>query len=349
MSAAHQAGRSRPSGTRLDGILVVAKPAGPTSHDVVALVRRLSGVRRVGHGGTLDPFASGVLPVFLGYATRMVEYHLGDAKSYRASVVFGARSSTDDLDGELTPGDAAPPERETVEAALADFRGPISQVPPDHSAVHVAGRRAYQLARQGERPQLTPRAVTIEALDLVEWDTVDAGRPMAVLEVRCSAGTYVRSLARDLGERLGCGAYLGALTRTASGPFRLSEAQPLEVVRSELAAGRAETLLLPMDTGLAGIPVVTVSHADRLALARGQVVRAPAGITGTPSAVGQAVGAGAHVVRVVDDDGRLLAMAHVRADRLYPDKVFESPEPADVSPADVTGADARLAIEADEA
>jgi tRNA pseudouridine55 synthase len=335
VSSAHQAGRGRTSGSRLDGILVVAKPAGPTSHDVVALVRRLSGVRRVGHGGTLDPFASGVLPVFLGHATRMVEYHLGDAKSYRASVVFGARSSTDDLDGELTPGDVAPPDRATVEAALADFRGPISQVPPDHSAVHVAGRRAYQLARQGERPQLTPRAVTIEALDLAEWDTADGGRPMAVLEVRCSAGTYVRSLARDLGERLGCGAYLGALTRTASGPFRLSEAQPLEVVRSELAAGRAEDLLLPMDTGLAGIPTVTVGHADRLALARGQVVRAPAGLTGTPSDGDQAVRAGDHVVRVVDAEGTLLAMARVRAGRLYPDKVFIAAAPPDVPPTDV--------------
>jgi tRNA pseudouridine55 synthase len=332
--SAHQAGRDRASGPRLDGILVVAKPGGPTSHDVVALVRRLSGVRRVGHGGTLDPFASGVLPVFLGHATRMVEYHLGDTKSYRATVVFGARSSTDDLDGELTPADTPPPDRDAVEAALAAFRGPISQVPPSHSAVHVAGRRAYQLARQGEHPQLAPRSVTIEALDLVEWDTADPTRPLAVLEVRCSAGTYIRSLARDLGERIGCGAYLGALTRTASGPFRLTDAQPLEVVRSELAAGRAESLLLPMDTGLTDIPTMTVSPADRVALARGQVVRVPAGATASLPAEGQRAEAGELLVRVVDADGSLLAMARVRAGRLYPDKVFVAPEPvAAASPA----------------
>jgi hypothetical protein len=134
----------------LDGILVLAKPAGPTSHDIVALVRRLSGVRRVGHGGTLDPFAAGVLPVFIGRATRVVEYHLTDEKAYRAVVAFGARSTTDDLEGELTPGDSPVPSREAVEAALEPFRGTIEQVPPDYSAVRVAGRRAYELARHGQ-------------------------------------------------------------------------------------------------------------------------------------------------------------------------------------------------------
>src|SRR3954454_13546272 len=133
------------TGPELDGILVVGKPTGPTSHDVVAIVRRLTGVRRVGHGGTLDPFAAGVLPVFLGHATRMVEYHLADAKAYRAVAILGASSTTDDRDGELTPGAEPVPDRATVEAALAPFRGTIEQVPPDHSAVHIGGRRAYEL------------------------------------------------------------------------------------------------------------------------------------------------------------------------------------------------------------
>jgi tRNA pseudouridine55 synthase len=304
----------------IDGILVVDKPAGPTSHDIVALVRRLSGVRRVGHGGTLDPFAMGVLPVFVGQATRMVEYHLADEKAYRCTIVFGARSTTDDIDGELTPGDGPAPERAAAEAALAAFRGPIDQVPPDYSAVHVSGRHAYQVARGGQKPELSPRTVTIHALELTEWDGSDPVRPAAVVELRCSAGTYVRALARDLGERLGCGAYLGALTRTASGPFRLDAAHPLEHVRTELAAGRAKTLLLPPDAGLEGIPQVRLPARDRAALAQGQVVRVR-----SPRST-EGLGAGAPeegaIVRVVDEHHRLAAMAHLREGRLHPDKVF---------------------------
>jgi tRNA pseudouridine55 synthase len=300
------------------GILVVSKPAGPTSHDIVALVRRLSGVRRVGHGGTLDPFAMGVLPVFLGRATRMVEYHLADAKAYRCTIAFGARSTTDDIDGELTPGGPSP-DRAAVEAALGAFRGRIEQVPPDFSAVHVAGRHAYQLARGGQKPELTPRTVTITELELAGWDDTDPSRPTAVLELRCTAGTYVRALARDLGERLGCGAYLGALTRTASGPFRLDEAHGLEHVRAELAAGRIAELLLPPDAGLEGIPMVRILGRDRAALAQGQVIRIRDGIAPVAETVTSEEGA---IVRVVDEAGRLAAMAHLRGGRLYPDKVF---------------------------
>jgi tRNA pseudouridine55 synthase len=316
--------RKPEGGPRIDGILVVAKPAGPTSHDIVALVRRLTGVRRVGHGGTLDPFAMGVLPVFMGRATRMVEYHLADEKAYRASVVFGARSSTDDIDGEMTSIDSVLPTREVAEAALAGFRGQIEQVPPDHSAVHVGGKRAYELARGGEKPVITSRQVTIHALELTGWDTADAARPMAELEVRCSAGTYIRSLARDLGDQLGCGAYLGALTRTASGPFQIDAAHPLEHVREELAAGHTERLLLSPDAGLDHIPLVEIPAKDHEALARGQIIRLRGQISG--SADPAVVLSEAQLVRVVDESGRLAAMAHVKQGRLYPDKVFISPE-----------------------
>jgi tRNA pseudouridine55 synthase len=310
--------RERP---RLDGILVVAKPPGPTSHDVVAIVRRLTGVRRVGHGGTLDPFATGVLPVFLGHATRLVEYHLADEKSYRATIVLGARSTTDDLDGDLTPTDGPVPGREALEAALAAFRGPIVQVPPDHSAVHVGGRRAYELARRGEKPELRPREVTVHALDLEAWDATDPNRPAAVLAVRCSAGTYVRSLARDLGEALGCGAYLGALTRTASGPFRLEDAHPLEAVREALAAGRASDLLVPPDAGLDGMVRVALPPDEVAALARGQVVRHRGG-----SLPPRGEGPHADLLRVVDEAGRLLAVARRgEGGRIRPDKVFVEP------------------------
>lgn len=294
---------------RLDGILVVAKEPGPTSHDIVALVRRLSGVRRVGHGGTLDPFAAGVLPVFVGHATRLVEYHMVDVKEYRAVVAFGARSTTDDLDGELTPGGAKAPQRHEVEATLGAFRGEIEQVPPDYSAVRVAGRKAYELARHGEKPELRARRVTIHRLQLIDWTADAAERPLATIEVRCSAGTYIRSIARDLGEQLGSGAYLAALTRTASGPFRIDDARPLEDVRAALVDGRARDILLPMDTGL-DFPELNLNEAELSALARGQQLRRAA------SDVGEGL------VRVLDPHGRLVAIARFSGGVLQPEKVF---------------------------
>src|SRR5258705_2711170 len=219
----------------MHGVLVVAKPAGPTSHDVVALVRRLAATRRIGHGGTLDPFASGVLPLFLGGATRLVEYHLADDKSYRATICFGATSTTDDLDGELTPVAGPAPTRDAVGSSLHGFLGPQLQQPPAYSAIQVGGRRAYAMARAGEAVVLAPRQVDIKRLELLELDDRDPDRPIAIVDVTCSAGTYVRALARDLGARLGSGGYLGALVRTASGPFKLDGARSLDEIRS--AAG----------------------------------------------------------------------------------------------------------------
>ena len=305
--------------TDVDGILVVDKPVGPTSHDVVALVRRLTNVKRVGHGGTLDPFAAGVLPVFLGRATRVVEYHMADPKAYRALVALGARSTTDDLDGELTPTDAPAPDSDAVEAVLPAFRGPITQVPPDYSAVHVGGRRAYEMARGGEKPELRARDVTIHSLELTAWDDSDATRPTATLEVRCSAGTYIRALARDIGERLGVGAYLAALTRTESGPFTLAAARPLDAIREALGAGRTRDLLLPPDTGLDAMPRVSVTADELGALARGQVIRPRGARLPEPGETG--------LLRVVDEGGRLAAIARVESGRLYPEKVFVAPVP----------------------
>lgn len=290
------------------------KPVGPTSHDVVAIVRRLSGARRVGHGGTLDPFAAGVLPVFLGQATRVVEYHLRDDKSYRAVMVFGARSTTDDIDGELTPADSPVPTRAQVEEVLAGFVGTIEQRPPDYSAVRIAGRHAYELARHGQTPQIKPRTVTFHSIAVVEWDERDPERPAATVDLRCSAGTYVRALARDAGERLGTGAYLGALVRTASGPFRREAAHPLERVRELLGDGRVTELLLPVDTGLDAWPEVRVDPADLASLVRGQVVRARGVSLPPPGPDGQ--------VRVMAPDGRLAAMARVDGGRLHPEKVL---------------------------
>lgn len=303
-------------GPGLDGILVINKPAGPTSHDVVALIRRLAATKRVGHGGTLDPFAGGVLPIFLGHATRVVEYHLGDTKRYRATVCFGGSSSTDDLEGEITPSDGPAPGRKAVEAALAAMIGPILQRPPAYSAIKVGGRRAYAMARAGETVVLAERQVTLHELDLTAWDDADPERPIAVMDVTCSAGTYVRALARDLGETVGSAAYLGALTRTASGPFELADAVPLDDVRAAAADGPdgLTAMLRPIDDGLDTFPVIDLSETELAAVARGQFVRPAAGI---PSPA-------AHY-RLRGPDGRLAAIASADGTRLAPDKVFVSP------------------------
>lgn len=303
------------TGPGLHGILVLAKPPGPTSHDVVALVRRLSGTKRVGHGGTLDPFAGGVLPVFLGRATRVVEYHLGDRKQYRATVCFGATSTTDDLEGELTPVPTVPA-RDDVDRALPAFRGPITQVPPAYSAIKVGGRRAYALARAGQTVEMQPRQVEIHRLELTEWDATEPERPIAIVEVDCSAGTYIRALARDIGAAAGSGAYLGALTRTASGPFTLDDAVPLDDVRTAAGegTGRLAALLQPVDAGLADLPVASLTADEVPSFARGQHVTPAAGVPRTPAPDSP--------LRVVGPDGALVGIAHVAGSRLAPDKVL---------------------------
>jgi tRNA pseudouridine55 synthase len=304
----------------MDGILVLAKPAGPTSHDMVALVRRLAATRRVGHGGTLDPFATGVLPIFLGRATRVVEYHVGDPKNYRATICFGASSTTDDLEGELTPATGPPPRQAALEGALAGFLGRIVQRPPAFSAIRVSGRRAYALARAGETPELTPREVTIHRIDLVSWDASEPERPVAVVDVDCSAGTYIRALARDLGEAVGSVAYLGALVRTASGRFRIEDAASLDDLRAAAAAGPTalRALLRPIDWGLESFPAVTLTPDELAAVSRGQVIRPSAGMPD-----------GSERVRLLDRDGNLVAIAARQGARLAPDKVLvevRSPE-----------------------
>ena len=312
----------RSLGRGLDGVLVVAKAAGPTSHDIVALLRRLAQTKRVGHGGTLDPFASGVLPLFLGRATRLAEYHLGADKAYRATVCFGASSTTDDLEGELTPADAPAPTRAAVERALGAFRGTIRQRPPNFSAIKVGGRRAYAIARAGEEVELREREVTIRRLEIASWDDSDVTRPVVVLAVACSAGTYIRALARDLGAALGCGAYLGALTRTSSGAFDLDGATPLEALQAAAAEGPAGLLpyLRPIDAGLDELPTVRV-QADLVAdLARGRMIPFPAHVGGAPERSDLPI-------RLLDEDGRLIALARPHGSMLAPDKVFVDPDP----------------------
>ena len=303
-------------GPGLDGILVVDKPIGPTSHDIVGLVRRLAATKRVGHGGTLDPFATGVLPVFLGRATRVVEFHLADRKAYRATVCFGASSTTDDLEGELTPSDGAAPSHDAVESALSVFTGTIRQRPPAYSAIKVGGRRAYAMARAGESVELKERDVTIDSISLVSWDDSDPERPIAVVDVTCSAGTYIRALARDLGTSVGSAAYLGALRRTAAGSFGEEGAVSLDAVRAATADGPEGLvpLLLPVDAGLERFARIELDEREVDAVAQGQYIRPAAGIPGQGERY-----------RLVDPSGRLVAIAvPAGGGRLAPDKVLIS-------------------------
>jgi tRNA pseudouridine55 synthase len=250
----------------VDGILNVDKPAGITSFGVVAAVRRASGEKRVGHAGTLDPDATGVLPVCLGKATRVVEY-LGEAgKSYRATVRLGASTDTHDASGAVTrEQDPSGITEQDAAAALAAFRGPIRQTPPMFSALKTAGRPLYALAREGKTVARQSRAVTIHRLELTGWDPPDL-----TLEIDCSKGTYVRSLAHDLGEALGCGAHLKGLVRTRVGGFSLEGAVSLERAVEAFKSGGGAALLAPIDSVLGDLDAVTLTEAELDAVRKGQ-------------------------------------------------------------------------------
>jgi len=237
---------SRRSDSGLDGILLVDKPAGWTSHDVVARARRLTGQRRIGHTGTLDPMATGLLVLCLGRATRLVEFLTGHTKRYTGVIRLGRTTTTDDAEGE-TLAEAPVPELGPVEleAALGRFRGVISQLPPSYSALKIGGKRAYALARRGETPAIAPRRVRIDELSGTLLGTGDVG-----IDVTCSAGTYVRSLARDLGAVLGCGAHLSALRRESAGPFLVARACTLGDLERAVANDALTDLVLPADEGV---------------------------------------------------------------------------------------------------
>ena len=256
----------------MDGILNVNKPAGLTSFKVVAAVRRHSGEKRVGHAGTLDPDATGVLPVCIGKATRVVEYLSETDKSYRAIVRLGVATDTYDASGTVTgTADASGVTREQVEAALGAFRGRIQQTPPMFSALKSAGRPLYALAREGKTVERKMRAVTIHRLNLTGWDP-----PELTLEIDCSKGTYIRSLAHDLGEALGCGAHLKTLVRTRAGPFAIEDTVSLEEAIEAFETGDGETLLAPIDSVLGNMAPVTLTAEEVDAVVKGQVlVREP--------------------------------------------------------------------------
>ena len=257
------------------GLLVVDKPAGMTSHDVVARVRRIMGTRKVGHAGTLDPMATGVLVLGLERATKLLGHLALDTKAYLSTISLGAATSTDDAEGErLSETDASGVDEEAIRSAVAALTGEIQQVPSSVSAVKVNGKRAYELARQGESVELESRPVTVSRFDLLALRRTETTTELDVL-VECSSGTYVRALARDLGEQLGVGGHLGQLRRTRVGPFGLATVRTLEQLEAE------PELSMDLNGAVAtAFPRIDVTAATARSLTYGQAVTG-AGVTGT--------------------------------------------------------------------
>lgn len=252
----------------MDGIFSINKNPGMTSHDVVARVRRLVHQKRVGHSGTLDPSASGVLPICLGQATRVAEYLSESGKAYRAAIRFGTVTTTYDADGAVVREAPVHLAHEQIAAALPAFLGEQMQVPPAYSAIKRAGQRAYQRARAGETVVLEPRPVVIRDLRIVSWES-----PVLVLDVECGKGTYIRSLAYDLGERLGPGAYLEHLVRTRSGPFTLKQSITLEQLEQALEDGTWRDHFYAPDEAVLDRRAVILAGESEARVRNGQLMR----------------------------------------------------------------------------
>lgn len=287
-----------------NGVLPVDKPVGPTSHDAVAAVRRALRTRQVGHTGTLDPFASGLLLVCLGPATRLAEYFAPLPKTYVATMRLGAATDTDDHTGEVIASSDAwrGVTREQVEAALASQVGAIEQVPPAYSAKKVDGRRMYAVARQGGEVERRPVAVTIQGIRVLRFDL-----PEVAFEVECGSGTYIRAIARDVGEALGVGGHLTALRRTRIGPHDVARAVPIDGLGDEDAVRQA---LIPPAEAVSHLPRAVVDVAGEADLRHGRAVAAPDGF--------HAEGP----VALVSAGGGLLAIGEAADGRVRPRKVF---------------------------
>jgi tRNA pseudouridine55 synthase len=286
-----------------DGVIVVDKPAGWTSHDVVAKMRGIAGTRRVGHLGTLDPIATGVLPLMIGQATRLARFWDGSEKVYEGVVRFGFATSTYDRAGEPCGPDLAlnfPADQ--IEACLAPMRGEIEQTPPPVSAKKVGGVPAYKLARMKQPVELAPVRVSVYELTLLSFEG-----SRARIRVRCSAGTYIRSIAHQLGLALGCGAHVDELVRTQSGPFRIEQAHTLETLQEFKDAGQLPEALLPMENLLEEFPAALVDDITATRIRQGRDF--------TISAFGRH--GDAHHVRAIGPGGDLVAIGEIVLPRVY--------------------------------
>jgi tRNA pseudouridine55 synthase len=293
----------------MNGVLVIDKPSGWTSHDVVNQVRRLVGERRIGHTGTLDPLATGVLVLCAGKGTRIVRYLESDDKIYTAVFRLGITTDTQDADGRsLEVRSYRPPARKDLEDILAGFVGTILQRPPAFSALKVNGIPSYRLARSGTVHRHPERTVTIHELVLLDYDD-----PAVRIRVHCSKGTYIRTLCADIGERIGSGAHVTELKRERAGLFGMDRAVSLEQLRELAKTGNAGSLAVSLNDALRSMPVVSIPAADAARIRHGNVVSRPS----EPS-----LAADGGRVRIHDQDGDLIAVGLLRQDRIVPETVL---------------------------
>ena len=310
---------SRPPALPVDGLLNVAKPAGMTSFDVVARVRRVYATKRAGHAGTLDPDATGVLVIALGQATRLLPYLPTEPKIYVARIGFGLATDTEDAGGKpVATADASALTFEQLQAVLPRFTGAISQVPPMVSALHHEGRRLYDLAREGITVEREARPVTIH--EIAASDFAPGERASATLRVVCGGGTYIRTLCADMGAALGLPAHMTTLVRHAVGPFTLAGATPLDTLLGDISPGAARALVLPMEAALPGLPTVDVTNDDAGRLDRGQTVGAMD--TTDPAASG---------LVLLLHRGHLRALARRDGNQYHPFRVFPAKGDADTT------------------
>lgn len=297
----------------MDGILNINKPPGVTSFGVVAIIRRLSGERRVGHTGTLDPDATGVLPVCLGRGTRIIEFLTDTDKTYRASIVLGVATDTYDSSGSSTrQGDPSNIDHLLLESTLDSFRGTIRQTPPMYSAVKHRGKPLYHLARLGITIERKSRTVHVHRLELVDWKS-----PIATLEIECSKGTYIRSLANDLGDSLGCGAHLANLVRIRSGDFHIEDSISLDQLEDAFRNGYCERYLYPVDAVLQDYQAVVVDEVGEHSVKQGSPLKLDLDIN-------SAAITGIQYCRAYAVDGRFLGMLRYVPEKgvWQPKKVF---------------------------
>lgn len=302
---------ARRKGTPVHGWLVLDKPQSITSTHALNKVKRIFNADKAGHAGTLDPLATGILPIAFGEATKTIPHVVDSAKEYRFLVRWGVETTTDDAEGEMARESAERPSREAIEAALPDFRGAITQVPPRFSAIKIEGERAYDLAREGEVFELKPRTVEVMRLDIADTPSPDSCR----FEAQCGKGTYVRAIARDLGRILGCFGHVAELRRTRVGPFPETSAISLERL-TELGdsdAGREALMqaLLPVETALDGIPALAVSGPDAAKLKRGKAII----LRGRDAPIH-------HGLIYATSHGTLVALGEVQQGELRPSRVF---------------------------
>jgi tRNA pseudouridine55 synthase len=292
----------------MDGVLNINKPSGVTSHDVVESVRKILHEKRIGHTGTLDPLATGVLVLCAGRATRIAQYLEAGEKEYKAIMRLGVTTDTLDAEGQiLETRSYTPPDQQKIVEVLQVFIGSIMQRPPAFSAVKVAGVPSYKLAREGKAELLKPRSVTIYSIELTAFED-----PVASLLVRCSKGVYIRTLCAEIGDALGMGAHLIGLERTRSGRFSIDGAVTLDRLQEMMTAGNAEQVVTPIDEALAAFPAIRISEAETVRVLHGNQISCPSSFANVTS----------DHIRLHSPAGRLLGLARIVAGVLKPDLVF---------------------------